>query len=95
MIRSLLGMRAMLRATFIAATGGDTEAFGTADRLAAFAGLSPVPRGSGRVSGNMRRPHRYHRGLLRAFYLSEPPRFEWRLDFMKGSSHGTTFPLPA
>ncbi|WP_371583968.1 group II intron maturase-specific domain-containing protein [Streptomyces sp. NBC_01314] len=28
-------------------------------------------------------------------YLSEPPRFEWRLDFMKGSSHGTTFPLPA
>ncbi|MFJ3679990.1 hypothetical protein ACIPPN_30885 [Streptomyces diastaticus] len=25
----------------------------------------------------------------------EPPRFEWRLDFMKGSSHGTTFPLPA
>ncbi|WP_329327006.1 transposase [Streptomyces mirabilis] len=25
----------------------------------------------------------------------EPPRFEWRLDFVKGSSHGTTFPLPA
>jgi hypothetical protein len=25
----------------------------------------------------------------------ESPRFEWRLDFMKGSSHGTTFPLPA
>ncbi|MEW1661086.1 hypothetical protein AB0408_38845, partial [Streptomyces sp. NPDC093707] len=27
--------------------------------------------------------------------MDEPPRFEWRLDFMKGSSHGTTFPLPA
>ncbi|WP_406729221.1 transposase family protein [Streptomyces sp. GD-15H] len=26
---------------------------------------------------------------------TEPPRLEWRLDFMKGSSHGTTFPLPA
>ncbi|MGW1657846.1 hypothetical protein [Streptomyces atratus] len=25
----------------------------------------------------------------------EPPRVRWRLDFMKGSSHGTTFPLPA
>ncbi|WP_443075532.1 transposase [Streptomyces sp. NBC_01483] len=25
----------------------------------------------------------------------EAPRFEWRLDFVKGSSHGTTFPLPA
>ncbi|WP_436801439.1 IS110 family transposase [Streptomyces griseorubiginosus] len=69
-IRSLPGMGAMLGATFIAAAGGDMEAFGTADRLAAFAGLSPVPRDSGRVSGNMRRPRRYHRGLLRAFYLS-------------------------
>ncbi|MFJ5896193.1 hypothetical protein ACIQFZ_12130 [Streptomyces sp. NPDC093064] len=27
--------------------------------------------------------------------FTEPPRFEWRLDSMKGSSHGTTFPLPA
>jgi transposase len=69
-IRSLPGMGAILGAEFIAATGGDMEAFGTADRLAAFAGLSPVPRDSGRVSGNMRRPRRYHRGLLRAFYLS-------------------------
>ncbi|WP_328623497.1 IS110 family transposase [Streptomyces sp. NBC_00354] len=69
-IRSLPGMGALLGAEFIAATGGDMEAFGTADRLAAFAGLSPVPRDSGRVSGNMRRPRRYHRGLLRAFYLS-------------------------
>ncbi|WP_425527965.1 IS110 family transposase [Yinghuangia seranimata] len=69
-IRSLPGMGAMLGATFIAATGGDMDAFGTPDRLAAFAGLAPVPRDSGRVSGNMRRPRRYHRGLLRAFYLS-------------------------
>lgn len=69
-IRSLPGMGAMPGATFIAATGGDMEAFGTPDRPAAFAGLSPVPRDSGRVSGNMRRPRRYHRGLLRAFYLS-------------------------
>ncbi|MFE9882669.1 IS110 family transposase [Streptomyces sp. NPDC005784] len=69
-IRSLPGMGALLGAEFVAATGGDLEVFGTADRLAAFAGLSPVPRDSGRVSGNMRRPRRYHRGLLRAFYLS-------------------------
>src|SRR3954454_7390365 len=69
-IRSLPGMGTLLGAEFIAATGGDLEAFGTADRLASFAGLSPVPRDSGRVSGNMRRPRRYHRGLLRAFYLT-------------------------
>ncbi|MGC4984689.1 IS110 family transposase [Streptomyces sp. DT193] len=69
-IRSLPGMGTLLGAEFIAATGGDLEAFGTADRLASFAGLSPVPRDSGRVSGNLRRPRRYHRGLLRVFYLS-------------------------
>lgn len=69
-ILSMPGMGPKLGAEFIAATGGDMTAFGTPDRLAGFAGLAPVPRDSGRVSGNMRRPSRYHRGLLRAFYLS-------------------------
>ncbi|WP_375256777.1 transposase [Streptomyces sp. MNP-20] len=40
------------------------------DRLAGFAGLAPVPRDSGRVRGNLHRPRRYHRGLLRACYLA-------------------------
>ncbi|MEV0743560.1 IS110 family transposase [Streptomyces sp. NPDC050549] len=69
-IRSLPGMGAKLGAEFIAATGGDMDAFGSADRLAGFAGLAPRPRDSGRVSGNLRRPRRYHRGLLRSMYLS-------------------------
>lgn len=69
-IRSLPGMGPRLGAEFIAATGGDMDAFGSADRLAGFAGLAPRPRDSGRVSGNLRRPRRYHRGLLRAMYLS-------------------------
>ncbi len=70
-IRSLPGMGAMLGATFIAATGGDMNAFGTADRLAAFAGLSPVPRDSGHVSGNMPAsplPPRPPAGLLPVFH---------------------------
>ncbi|GAB2803498.1 hypothetical protein GCM10027091_39350 [Streptomyces daliensis] len=46
------------------------DAFGSADRLAGFAGLAPRPRDSGRVSGNLRRPKRHHRGLLRVMYLS-------------------------
>ena len=46
------------------------DAFGSAGRLAGVAGLAPVPRDSGRISGNMRRPHRYHRRLLRVFFLS-------------------------
>ncbi|KOG89295.1 IS110 family RNA-guided transposase [Streptomyces varsoviensis] len=69
-IRSLPGMGAKLGAEFIAATGGDMDTFGSADRLAGFAGLAPRPRDSGRVSGNLRRPKRYHRGLLRSMYLS-------------------------
>ena len=69
-IRSLPGMGTKLAAEFIAATGGDMDAFGSADRLAGFAGLAPRPRDSGRVSGNLRRPKRYHRGLLRSMYLS-------------------------
>ncbi|MGW6240314.1 transposase [Streptomyces sp. NPDC055094] len=46
------------------------DAVGSSGRLAGVAGLAPVPRDSGRISGSMRRPHRYHRRLLRVFYLS-------------------------
>ncbi|MEU2391501.1 IS110 family transposase [Streptomyces sp. NPDC007369] len=69
-VLSMPGMGALLGAEFIACTGGDMDAFGSAGRLAGVAGLAPVPRDSGRISGNMRRPHRYHRRLLRVFYLS-------------------------
>ncbi|MBQ1121874.1 IS110 family transposase [Streptomyces sp. B15] len=69
-ILSLPGMGKQMGAVFIAATGGDMSAFGTADRLAGYAGLAPAPRDSGRVSGNLRRPRRFHRSLLNAMYLS-------------------------
>ncbi len=69
-ITSMPGIGSMLGAEFIAATGGDMTAFGSPDRLAGVAGLAPVPRDSGKVSGNLRRPRRYSRRLLRMFYLS-------------------------
>lgn len=69
-IASLPGIGPLLGAEFLAATGGDLDAFGTPDRLAGFAGLAPSPRDSGRVSGNLHRPKRYHRGLQRVFYTS-------------------------
>jgi transposase len=69
-ILSFPGMGKLTGAAFIAATGGDMDAFGSADRLAGYAGLAPAPRDSGRVSGNLRRPRRFHRGLLNAMYLS-------------------------
>ncbi|MEU5540755.1 transposase, partial [Streptomyces sp. NPDC020362] len=69
-IASLPGIGPLLGAEFLAATSGDMSFFATPDRLAGFAGLAPAPRDSGRVSGNLRRPKRYHRGLQRAFYTS-------------------------
>jgi len=69
-ITSLPGLGVILGAEFLAATGGDMTAFGTADRLAGFGGVAPVPRDSGKISGNLRRPQRYNRRLQRVFYTS-------------------------
>lgn len=69
-IESMPGMGPILGAEFLVATGGDLAAFGTPARLAAYAGLAPVPRDSGRRTGNLHRPKRYHRGLRRVFYMA-------------------------
>ncbi len=69
-IESLPGMGPILGAEFIVATGGNVAQFGNPGRLAAYAGLAPVPRDSGNRTGNLRRPKRYHRGLRRVFYLA-------------------------
>jgi transposase len=69
-ILSLPGFGITLGAEFLAATGGDMSAFDSVDRLAGVSGLAPVPRDSGRISGNLKRPRRYDRRLLRACYLS-------------------------
>lgn len=69
-IASMPGMGVLLGAEFLAATGGDMTAFSSADRLASLAGVCPVPRDSGQVSGNLHRSKRYHRGLQRVFYTS-------------------------
>ena len=69
-ITSLPGIGPLLGAEFLAATQGDLSFFASSDRLAGFAGLAPAPRDSGRISGNLHRPKRYHRGLQRVFYTS-------------------------
>ncbi|MFB7929653.1 IS110 family transposase [Streptomyces sp. NPDC056039] len=69
-IQSLPGIGTVLGAEFLVAVGGDLEAFPSPDRLAAFAGVTPAPRDSGKVSGNLHRPQRYHRRLQRVFYTS-------------------------
>ncbi|MCP2321402.1 Transposase IS116/IS110/IS902 family protein, partial [Nocardia amikacinitolerans] len=37
---------------------------------ASYAGLVPVPRDSGRISGNLHRPKRYNRRLRRVFFMA-------------------------
>ncbi|RAS65575.1 transposase IS116/IS110/IS902 family protein [Lentzea atacamensis] len=69
-VLSMPGVGPLLGAEFVALTGGGMAAFGSADRLAGVAGLAPVPKDSGKVQGNLRRPRRYNRRLLRTLYLS-------------------------
>ncbi|MDQ0765532.1 IS110 family transposase [Streptomyces canus] len=69
-ITSMPGLGVILDAEFLAATGGDMAVFGTPDCLAGFGGVAPVPRDSGKISGNLRRPQRYNRRLQRVFYTS-------------------------
>lgn len=61
---SLPGFGVVLAATFLANIGGNLDGFDTVDRLAAVAGLAPVPRDSGRISGNLHRPRRFNCRLL-------------------------------
>jgi hypothetical protein len=69
-IASMPGFGNLLGAELLATTNGELTSFQTADRLAGIAGLAPVPRDSGRISGNLKRPRRYDRRLLRVFYLA-------------------------
>jgi len=81
---SVPGFGPILAADFIANTGGDMSAFETCDRLASVAGLAPAPRDSGRISGNLHRPKRYNRRLLRTCYLAA-------LSSLKSSTASRTF----
>ena len=68
-ITSLPGMGPLLAAELLVAIG-DLGSFPDADHLAAYAGLAPVPRDSGRRTNNLHPPRRYNRSLRRVFYLS-------------------------
>jgi len=65
----LPGIGLILGAELIAAAG-DLSRYADAGHLASAAGLVPVPRASGRRTGNLHRPMRYSRKLRREFYLS-------------------------
>ncbi|MEX5307631.1 IS110 family transposase [Kocuria sp. CPCC 205258] len=81
---SMPGFGPVLAATFLANIGGNLDGFDTVDRLACVAGLAPVPRDSGRISGNLHRPRRFNRRLLRTCYLAA-------LSSLKNSPASRTF----
>lgn len=68
-ITSMPGMGFRLGAEFLAAVG-DPTLIGSGDQLAAWAGLAPVPRDSGKRTGRLHTPQRYSRRLRRVMYMS-------------------------
>jgi len=68
-ITSLPGMGFRLGAEFLAVVG-DPALIGSADQLAAWAGLAPVSRDSGKRTGRLHTPKRYSRRLRRVMYMS-------------------------
>ncbi|MBQ0892701.1 IS110 family transposase [Micromonospora sp. U56] len=68
-IPSLPGMGPLVAAEFTVAVG-DLSTFASPDHLAAYAGLAPVARDSGKRTGNLHRPQRYNRRLRHVFYMS-------------------------
>lgn len=68
-IESMPGIGPILGAELLVAAG-DFAAYANDGHLASAAGLVPVPRDSGRRTGNLHRPKRYNRALRRVFYLS-------------------------
>lgn len=68
-ITSMPGMGFRLGAEFLAAVG-DPALIGSADQLAAWAGLAPVSRDSGKRIGRLHAPKRYNRRLRRVMYMS-------------------------
>lgn len=68
-VESLPGMGKVLTAELLVHTENMTE-YGSAAKLAAHAGLAPVARDSGVVTGNHRGPRRFHRPLRQVFWMA-------------------------
>ena len=64
LLLTMPGFGPVLAGTFIAQIGGTLDSYENVDRLACVAGLAPVPRDSGRISGNLHRPRRFNRRQL-------------------------------
>ncbi|GCB43309.1 mobile element protein [Streptomyces sp. NL15-2K] len=80
-IESVLGMGPILGAEFVTIVG-DLSGYRDAGCLASHAVLAPVPRDSGRSTGNHHRPERCNHRLRRLFYRSAQYYLKKRADGM-------------
>lgn len=69
-VAGMPGIDPLPGAGFLTAVGNDLADSTSPDGLAAFAGLAPIPHGSGKRNGNLHRPRHCHRGLQRVFSMS-------------------------
>jgi transposase len=67
-LTSLPGIGTLLAAEFLVTVGDTREGFTSADQLAAFAGLAPTARDSGKRAGDDRRMRGGNRALNWVFY---------------------------
>ena len=67
-LTSLPGMGTLLGAQLLVTVGDPRDGFASADQLAAFAGLAPAARDSGKRTGNDRRMRGGNRTLKQVFY---------------------------
>lgn len=83
-LTSLPGMGTLLGAEFLVTVGDPRGGFDSADQLAAFAGLAPAARDSGKRTGNDRRMRGGNRRLKQVFY-------QWAFASLRSSPHSRAF----
>ena len=83
-LSSLPGMGPILGSEFLVSVGDFRTSFDSADQLAAYAGLVPVARDSGKRVGNHKRMRGGNKVLKRVFYQSA-------FASLRGSSHSRAF----
>ncbi|MCV7032541.1 transposase [Mycobacterium sherrisii] len=105
---SLLGLRVLVVRLAKRSSRGPTRSQGKAPihahdnvhgadhtTLASVAGLAPVPHDTGRITGNVKRPRRYNRRLLRVCYMAADNSLRTNPNPGRSTSETSWWPTPS